>query len=158
LEPLQISIAGDITSFMGQRTALLINCAQEQARTVRERAARERRTVSGYILNVVMRSIDFEDSLFARFNRLTRLPMLPPAPRPHPRTTLLIRCSAEEAKRVRSAAVRRGGSMSAFVLWTLQRSWDVAERNPPPQHSRLQPLELSPENTGIRRTLFGWLV
>jgi uncharacterized protein (DUF1778 family) len=37
-----------------QRTALLIRCSREEADRIRSAAKRERRTVSGYVLNAVM--------------------------------------------------------------------------------------------------------
>ena len=36
------------------RTALLIRCSREEADRIRSAAKRERRTVSGYVLNAVM--------------------------------------------------------------------------------------------------------
>ncbi len=36
------------------RTALLVRCTREEAETIRAAAARERRTLSGFILNAVM--------------------------------------------------------------------------------------------------------
>lgn len=36
------------------RTALLIRCSREEAERIRAAAKRERRTVSGYVLNAVM--------------------------------------------------------------------------------------------------------
>ena len=40
-----------------ERTALLIRCSREEAEKIREMAKRERRTVNGYVLNVVMTHI-----------------------------------------------------------------------------------------------------
>jgi len=45
---------------------------------------------------------------------------------------LLIRCSAEEARRIRAAAKRRDTTMSGFVLSTLRRAWEVRESSPLP--------------------------
>jgi uncharacterized protein (DUF1778 family) len=39
------------------RTALLIRCTTEEARAIREAARRERRTLSGFVLNAVMNRI-----------------------------------------------------------------------------------------------------
>lgn len=95
---------------------------------VRERAVRDRRSISGYVLDIVLRAIDFEDSLFARYKHLTKLSG-PPAERPErPRTTMLVRCSAHEARRIRVAAGRRDTTMNRYVLWTLQRAWEIADR------------------------------
>jgi len=40
-----------------ERTALLIRCSREEAGKIREMAKRERRTVSGYVFNIVMTHI-----------------------------------------------------------------------------------------------------
>lgn len=39
------------------RTALLIRCTVEEATSIRNAAAKERRTLSGYVLNAVMNRI-----------------------------------------------------------------------------------------------------
>lgn len=38
-----------------RKTAILIRCTVEEAQTIRRAAGLERRTISGYILNAVMR-------------------------------------------------------------------------------------------------------
>jgi uncharacterized protein (DUF1778 family) len=86
------------------RAALLIHCSAEEAKIIRERATQQRRTVSGYVLNVMMRVI--------------RRPV-------GPKTTMLLRCSAQESTRIRVAAKRRGATISAFVLRTLRSSWNL---------------------------------
>lgn len=40
-----------------QRTALLVRCSEEEAEIIREEAKRERRTISGFILNAVLNRI-----------------------------------------------------------------------------------------------------
>lgn len=42
---------------MTKKTAILIRCTTEEAQVIREAAANERRTLSGYILNAVMNRI-----------------------------------------------------------------------------------------------------
>ncbi len=42
---------------MTKKTAILIRCTSEEAQIIREAAANERRTLSGYILNAVMNRI-----------------------------------------------------------------------------------------------------
>ncbi len=39
------------------RTALLVRCSEEEAEAIREAAKRERRTISGFILNAVLNRI-----------------------------------------------------------------------------------------------------
>lgn len=118
------------------RTALLIRCSSEQAHSIRVSAEKERRTLSGYVLNIVMRAVHLEAQL------LTRLTLYPSMNKvmsrriflsPGPRTAILIRCSLEEANLIRNAARRREISVSGFVLQALQRSWNV-ELRPYPSH------------------------
>jgi hypothetical protein len=91
-------------------------------------AERERRTVSGYVLNIVLRSVGVEERFFARVIRLGPLPFSRPA---GPRTCLLIRCSEEEAKRIRQVAKRRQMTMCGYVLYCLERWWNVGRAEPP---------------------------
>jgi hypothetical protein len=105
---------------MSARAALLINCSKAQAAAVRERAELERRTVSGYVLNIVLRAVALEETVFARVSRLRPLPFRRP---PGPRTCVLIRCSADEAKRIRSATNRRQMTNCGYVLYCLERWW-----------------------------------
>lgn len=39
------------------RTALLVRCSEEEAEAIRDAARRERRTISGFILNAVLNRI-----------------------------------------------------------------------------------------------------
>ena len=121
---------------MEERAALLICCSLEEAAEIREQAAREHRKVSSYLLSLVMKSIEFEEALFARFHRLSalRLPMNgigePMNGRPlasQPRTAMLLRCSSEEGRRIRLAAQRRDASISKFVMFIVRRAWRIAE-------------------------------
>jgi hypothetical protein len=84
----------------------------------------QRRTVSGYVLNVVMRAVDFEDQLFARVNRLQPSERIKPE---QPRTTIHLHCSTNEAKRVRDAAKRRETNISDFIVHSLRRSWSASD-------------------------------
>ena len=45
------------------RTALLIRCTEDEATAIREAARRERRTVSGFILNAVMNRMKFQQRM-----------------------------------------------------------------------------------------------
>ena len=46
-----------VATAMTKKTAILIRCTSEEAQIIREAAANERRTLSGYILNAVMNRI-----------------------------------------------------------------------------------------------------
>src|ERR1700758_1966858 len=109
---------------MASRAALLINCSSEEALIIRERAKVEHRGISGYLLNIVMRSVDFEETLMAkagRFYALNRGLFASPVRPPGPRTTMLLRCSTGEAGRIRRVAKRRDITISGFVLHCLKR-------------------------------------
>jgi hypothetical protein len=115
---------------MPDRTALLINCSQRELEQMRAYAEAEHRTLSGYVLNIVMRTVKFDETLFASLNRFAESNpfTVPQMPRPAgPRATALLRCSIAEATRIRAAAKRRNTTISAFVLHALQRSWLVTK-------------------------------
>jgi uncharacterized protein (DUF1778 family) len=113
---------------MASRAALLINCSAEEALTIRERAKVEHRGISSYMLNIVMRSVDFEEKLRAgarRFQALKRSLSGTPIRSTGPRTTLLLRCSTEESERIRRVAEMEDTTICGFVLHCLKRSWDA---------------------------------
>jgi uncharacterized protein (DUF1778 family) len=111
---------------MEPRRAILLSCSKEESRTIHALAEDQRRTVSGYVLKILMRAITFEDDLAAiRANGLHRLDIYSRRD-PGRRTTLLLRCSKEEDKRIRAAAKRRGATLSGFILGSLRCSWSVA--------------------------------
>jgi len=103
---------------------------------MRDFAALEHRTLSGYVLNIVMRTVTFEENLFTSLPRFQQTnPLLPwqPTRSAEPRATMLLRCSTDEATRIRAAAKRRRATISGFVLHTLRRSWLVTKGFPESQ-------------------------
>jgi hypothetical protein len=50
------------------RPSLLLSCSTSEAQEIRRHAKSQRRTVSGYVMNIVMRSVDSDDDMFARVN------------------------------------------------------------------------------------------
>src|SRR2546429_4975411 len=48
---------------MSDRAALIISCSRQQAATIHQRAELERRTVSGYVLRILMRWLGLEERL-----------------------------------------------------------------------------------------------
>jgi uncharacterized protein (DUF1778 family) len=46
-----------------ERTAFLIRCSREEAEKIRAAAKRERRTVSGYVLNAVLSRIAYSEQV-----------------------------------------------------------------------------------------------
>lgn len=114
---------------MTDRTALLISCSQEQADAIHQRAALERRTVSAYVLHIVMRWLDLEDRIIVMQQEGgRRLSAYQPVHSSRKRTTVLIRCSKEEAHRIRAGAKRRGTTISWYVIYTLSLSWSAGDR------------------------------
>jgi hypothetical protein len=103
---------------MLSRSALHVTCTVAEAATIRLQAKNERRSMSAYVLQLVMAVVPLEERFggFASNRRPTRV-------RTGRRTSLLIRCSSEEAKRIRSAASLRQMTISSFVLDHVKRSW-----------------------------------
>ena len=111
---------------MTDRTALIISCSREQAVTIHQRAASERRTVSAFVLRILMRWLDLEERLARQQERpLTAYHPVRPSGK---RTTMLIRCSKDEAHRIRAGAKRRCTTISWFVLHTLALAWSAGDR------------------------------
>src|SRR5215471_19310825 len=105
------------------RTAILISCSEEEATKIRTRAEFDFRGVSAYVLNIVLRAVELDEKLLGQFHKLSPLPAAIRVP--GRRTAVLIRCSDEQAFRIRAAAKRRSTTISRFVLNSLNRNWDV---------------------------------
>ena len=108
-------------------TSLLINCSGNEAEQVRKRAVLQRRTVSGYVINIVMRAIEFSNGLVSSLGKPAyfKLPQGKRVKGVAPRTTLRVYCAADESKRIRGAASQRKMTISGFVLSCLRRSWET---------------------------------
>jgi len=120
---------------MGARTALLICCSLEEAQKIRREARFEHRTVAGYVLNILARALRLEERLAAQlssFQRLNRVLARTPTHTLGQRTAVLVRCSVDEANRIRVAAKRRDTTVSGFVLHCLKRNWDINLGRPTP--------------------------
>ena len=109
------------------RTALLIRCTTDEAERIRIEAAKERLSLSGYILSAMTRTLH-EEMLLSKLNDYRS--MIAVSSRraliaPGPRTALLVRCSESEAERIREAAKRRELPINAFVLQGLKSVWTV---------------------------------
>jgi hypothetical protein len=112
---------------MPKRTSLLIRCSPEDAAAIRERAFEDHRTVAGYLLHVLARSLWIEEKFTAGLNpSQVRLPVLDESLLGHgKRTAIHLRCSVEEANAIRLGAKRRRLSISAFVVFALRRFWNA---------------------------------
>jgi|ERR1700722_1216908 hypothetical protein len=116
-----------------ERTALLIRCNTEEAARVRIEAEKQRRTISGYVLQITLRVVEIDDRLFSKLSTfrttnqfLSRRALTTPGER----TAILVRCTVAEADRIREAARRRDLPINSFVLQSLKRAWKV-EMKPP---------------------------
>ncbi len=49
------------------RTALLIRCTKEEAARIRHEAKKERRTLSGYVINALMNRMESREKALARW-------------------------------------------------------------------------------------------
>lgn len=56
---------------MSDRAAILLHCSTLEAAEIRYRAKLDRCNVSSYILNILMRSVDFEERLPLNFPDFT---------------------------------------------------------------------------------------
>jgi hypothetical protein len=108
----------------------MISCSKEEARTIRGKAEFQRRTISGYVLKIVLKAIQLDERLYENYRRLAPLNFSLFGSKPRPRTVMLIRCSSQEAARIRSAAKRRDLTISGYVLYCLRASWQVADAFP----------------------------
>ena len=127
------------------RTALLIRCTTEEAARIRIESDKQRRTISGYVLQIMGRAVEIDERLSAKVdisrivNPMSRRALLGSGPR----TAILVRCSIPEANRIRESARRRDTPINAFVLQALRRSW-ASELNPPIKVANLAPEETTP--------------
>jgi uncharacterized protein (DUF1778 family) len=110
------------SSVMSERTAFLIRCSKGEAATIRNEAKLERRAINNYVLNIVERTLEIEESLSA-IPRSRRALYFGPTHPSGGRTAILIRCSTDEAARIRAAAKRSGTTISDYVLHVLRRAW-----------------------------------
>src|SRR5262245_57617303 len=96
------------------RTAFLISCSEGEAARIRTRAQYDFRGISAYVLNIVLRAVERDEKLLGQFHKLSPLPTLIRVP--GRRTAVLLRCSDEQASRIRIAARRRSTTISGFIL------------------------------------------
>ena len=118
------------------RNALLIRCSEIEAGRIRSAARAEDRTLSGYVLHVLKKAWPIEERLRENLDMVRSLNLRipggasvrgPSEKASGPRTALLIRCSTEEASRIRAAARRKRMTVNGYVLDALSRNWRVHE-------------------------------
>ena len=108
-----------------RRTSLLVRCSRDEAQKIHVEAMAQHRNVSGYLLFVLERSLWIEDGFVTGTLFVKQTPVLGAAEN---RTAIHLRCSTEEATRIRAAAKKRLLSISNFVLFSLQRHWKAVEK------------------------------
>lgn len=121
-------------------SSLIIRCSHEDAARIRNHASSEHRSLSGYLLHVLERSLWIEDRLTRGLTKsllLAQAGSIKSARRKKKiRTALHLRCTAEQAEKIREYAARRHLSISDFVVFSLRRSWDAIEHLYPHGKSR----------------------
>lgn len=108
------------------RTSLLIRLSHEDAVRIRQEASSEHRSLSGYLLNVLERSFFIEQKVShgastPMLRMQARATLGPQVKKLY--TAVHLRCTVEEAARIRAYAARRQLSISDFVLFSLRRLW-----------------------------------
>lgn len=112
---------------MANRTALLIRCSKHEAASIRARAKAERRTISHFVLRIVLQAVEIEETIEGMwvsnpaFREQSRSFHKNPQRKVGPRTAILVRCSMEEAERIRAAAHRKNTMISDYVLHCVRR-------------------------------------
>jgi uncharacterized protein (DUF1778 family) len=61
-----------------ERTALLVRCTAQEAEAIRRAAKRERRSISGFVLNAVMNRLASQAAIMDRIGPLTGRPRVRP--------------------------------------------------------------------------------
>ena len=113
---------------MARRTTLLIRCSQQQADLIRREAVAQHRTITGYLLNVLERSLWIESKFGHGLESLAALPVHETVDSGETRTAILLHCSRQSAEEIRRAAKRRDMSISGFAVFSLDRHWRGIER------------------------------
>src|SRR5215510_14978411 len=113
------------------RTSLLIRLSYEDAVRIRKEAASEHRSLSGYLLNVLERSCFIEQKVAhgastPMLSMQARATLGSQSKKLH--TAVHLRCTVEEAERIRAYAAGRQLSISDFVVFSLRRLWIAVAR------------------------------
>src|SRR5215475_9793888 len=108
------------------RTSLLIRLSHKDAARIRKEAASEHRSLSGYLLHVLERRFSIEEKLTLGASGpmsylQTRTTLGEQVKALH--TAVHLRCTVDEAARIRKYAARRQLSISDFVVFSLRRRW-----------------------------------
>ena len=106
------------------RASIIVRCFPEQAAKIRYCAGSERRTVAAYMLSVLERNITIDEKFHGYKPAMEARRKISSLEK---RTAIHLRCSSEEANRIRGAAAAINMSLSRFVVFVLERSWRTKE-------------------------------
>lgn len=116
---------------MTERASLIVRCSREDAARLRSEASSEHRSLSGYLIRILEHSIAVEDKFTPmsdqRFLETQARSVLGTGHK-HARTAVHLRCTADEAERIRQCAARRRLSISDFVVFSARRTWSIRDR------------------------------
>lgn len=113
---------------MTNRTALHIRCSTAQAAKIREGARAEHRSISGYLLNLLEASLWIDEKFGKGLTPSSHTEVVHSSRVKGGRTGILLRCSGDEAARIRRGAARRKMSISRFVLLACAGHWTALGR------------------------------
>jgi len=114
---------------MASRTALLIRCSKQEAAAIRAQAQAERRTISHFVLNIVLRAVESEETIEGMwvsnsdYRERSRSFHRDRQRKIGPRTAILVRCSTQDGDRIRAAARRKNTMISDYVLHCVRRGF-----------------------------------
>ena len=113
------------------RASLIIRCSRDDAARIRAQAAADNRSVSGYLLHMMERSIWVEDRVARGLTKsflAAQAHFMEGRRTGATRTAIHLRCSSAQADAIRGYAARRQLSISDFVMFSLWRDWDAVAR------------------------------
>lgn len=116
---------------MIERASLIVRCSREDATRLRTGASSEHRSLSGYVIRILEHSIAIEDKFIPlsdqRFLEAQARSVLGTG-HSQARTAVHLRCTADDAEKIRRCAARRRLSISDFVVFSVRRKWNALER------------------------------
>ena len=111
------------------RTSLIVRCSQDDADRIRNQASSEHRSLSGYLLYVLERSMWIEDRLTHGLTKSilsAQADSIKSERHKQIRTAVHLRCTVKQAEKICAYAARRHLSISDFVVLSLRRTWDAS--------------------------------
>lgn len=112
-----------------KRTSFIIRCTAQDAAAIRAQAKAQHRSVSGYLLYMLERSLWVEEKFAAGLagSTLERAAPITNVPSEGAKAAIHLCCSVEELDRIQAAALRRRMSINAFILFSVRRYWRAIE-------------------------------